>query len=258
MTDEADSPAQKHADTLSGLRSPVRPSIPLSQRISPEPAPVSPGESAAPVPPAPMPEPAPDDPQQALVVLRRKTETLVEEYAQGEINRVQFNALYQRYNEQRAIIEKLQERNPGSDAWRQVVNNRGQTGFLRAQLEAQPVSYSIYAAQQRAALMTGGTVALEKLFPAETALMTIWSMPNLPRSGLGRKQLTGEYWLVMAVGRAAATLTVFSLEPSKTQAQLLRDLHLDFERANQMALERGWLAPERLVFPQRALFERDL
>jgi hypothetical protein len=25
-----------------------------------------------------------------------------------------------------------------------------------------------------------------------------------------------------------------------------------------MALERGWLAPERLVFPQRALLEQEL
>ena len=48
---------------------------------------------------------------------------------------------------------------------------------------------------------------------------------------------------------------MFSLEPSIAQARLVRDLHADFERANQAALARGWIVPERMVFPQRALVE---
>lgn len=211
-------------------------------------------------PPASPPEPysSPDDPQEALILLRQKTETAVDEYARGLINRVQFYALYQRYNEQRAIIEKLMQRDPDGNAWRQVVSNRGQTGFLRARLEAQPVSYSVHATERPAPLLTGGTPPLHTVFPAEAALRAIWAMPNRPAMGLGRKALQHERWLVMAVGKRAATLVIYSLEPSKTQAQLLRDLHLDFERANQLALERGWLAPERLVFPQRAMFEEEL
>lgn len=182
----------------------------------------------------------------------------MDEYAKGLINRVQFYALYQRYNEQRAIIEKLMLRDPDSEAWRQVVSNRGQTGFLRARLEAQPLSYSIHAAEQPAPLLPGGAPPLRTVFPADAALKAVWAMPNRPAIGLGRKALANDYWLVMAIGGRAATLIIYSLEPSKTQARLLRDLHLDFERANQMALERGWLAPERLVFPQRALFEEEL
>jgi hypothetical protein len=193
-----------------------------------------------------------------LLLLRQKTETAVDEYAKGLINRVQFNALYQRYNEQRAIIEKLMQRNPDGDAWRQVMSNRGQTGFLRARLEAQPVSLNVYAAAQTVPLLTGGPQALGALFPAEAALRAVWAMPNRPPIGLGRKPLRDDAWLVMAIGARAATLVIYSLEPSKSQAQLLRDLHVDFERANQLLLERNWLAPERLVFPQRALFEQEL
>jgi hypothetical protein len=48
---------------------------------------------------------------------------------------------------------------------------------------------------------------------------------------------------------------MFMLEPSPMQANKVRDLHSDFERANRMALERGTKSLDRLVFPQRALVE---
>jgi hypothetical protein len=235
------------------LRSPIRPAPPHETPPAAAPLPIS-----AAVPPSPAPDPAPQDPLHALVLLRRKVEALVDEYAQGSINRVQFNALYQRYSDQRAIIEKLMQRNPDTDAWRQVVSSRGQTGYLRARLEAQPVCFSVYAAGAETPLLTAGDSAAAAVIPAEALLHAVWAMPHRPSIGLGRKPLDSEQWLVMAVGNKAATLVVFSLEPSKTQAQLLRDLHIDFERANQMALERGWLAAERLVFPQRALFEQEM
>jgi hypothetical protein len=252
MSDDSDSTPPR---PQSSLRSPVRPSKPSEMSTPFHGTPRPPLTQPPPANPA---DPPPQDPREALILLRQKTETAVDEYARGTINRVQFNALYQRYNEQRAIIEKLMQRNPDSDAWRQVVSSRGQTGFLRARLEAQPLSFSIYAAAQPAPLLTGGPLDLRATFPAETALRAVWAMPNRPAIGMGRKPLRDDRWLVMAVGTRAATLVVFSLEPSKAQAQLLRDLHVDFERANQMALERGWLAPERLVFPQRALFEQEL
>ncbi|MFN8378481.1 MAG: hypothetical protein U0452_07395 [Anaerolineae bacterium] len=259
MSDESDHPAPPQAGPPGSLRSPIRPA-PHPDLFPPSHE--RPALSSQPAPPtstpSPDPDPAPDDPQEALILLRQKTETAVDEYAKGLINRVQFYAIYQRYNEQRAIIEKLVQRDPDGDAWRQVVSNRGHTGFLRARLEAQPMSYSIHAAEQLAPLLTGGTPPVRSYFPTESALKAVWAMPNRPVIGLGRKPLKDEHWLVMAVGERAATLVLYSLEPSKTQARLLRDLHLDFERANKLALERGWLAPERIVFPQRALFEDDL
>lgn len=254
MPDDSDPNFAAPAGLPGSLRSPVRPAARVEALTPPGGTPRPPGAQPAPAPP----DPAPDDPEQALIALRLKVEALVDEYAHGELNRVQFNALYQRYSEQRAIIEKLMERNPASEAWRQVLGSRGQTGFLRARLEAQPISYGVYARGQSAALLSGGPQSLEATFPAEAVLRAIWAMAHRPAIGLGRKPLRNDEWLVMAVGSTAATMVIFSLEPSKTQAQLLRDLHVDFERANQLALSRGWLAADRLVFPQRALFEQEM
>jgi hypothetical protein len=186
--------------------------------------------------------------------LRQKMEAIADEFANGKINRAQFNAMYRRYSEQRAIIERLLERNPNSDAWKQVLGVTGHTGFLRSHYEAQPLYFLIYRHHTPKALLAAGRET-----PRESDILpivqTVWKMPNRPKAGLGRRLLPNNLWLLLATGEYAATAVVFSLEPSISQARLVRDLHADFERANQAALARGWIVQERMVFPQRALVE---
>jgi len=83
----------------------------------------------------------------------------------------------------------------------------------------------------------------------------VWATPSRPKRGLGRRPVGGTQWLILAAGEHTITAVMFSREPSITQSRLVRDLHADFERANAAALARGWIVPERMVFPQRALIE---
>ncbi len=181
-------------------------------------------------------------------------EAISDEFAQGKINRAQFNAMYKRYSEQRTIIERLIARNPNSDAWKQVISLKGQTGFLRSHFEAQPLYYVVYRHQHYEPIMSGGQQTPNEAV-IKPVLTLVWSMPTRPPNGLGRKQIGETNWLILAVGNHAASAIMFSLEPSIAQARLVRDLHADFERANQAALARGWIVPDRMVFPQRALVE---
>jgi hypothetical protein len=89
-------------------------------------------------------------------------------------------------------------------------------------------------------------------------LRSLWNMKNRPKIGLARKELDQGQWIVLALGEFAVTLAVFMLEPSSAQANLVRDLHADFERANRGSLERGTRSLDRFVFPQRALAEKSL
>lgn len=189
--------------------------------------------------------------------LRQKMELVADEFSQGKINRAQFNAVYKRYSEQRTIIERLIERNPKSDAWRQVIGVTGQTGFLRSHFAAQPLYYVIYRNNAAEPIVVGGK---NKPDPAaiQPVLHLVWSMPSRPKNGLGRKPIGDNHWLILAIGDYATTVVMFSLEPSIAQARLVRDLHADFERANHAALARGWVMPDRMVFPQRALVETSL
>jgi seryl-tRNA synthetase len=86
-------------------------------------------------------------------------------------------------------------------------------------------------------------------------LERVLAQPSRPPLGLGRRAIDEDHWLILAVGEHAATAVIFSLEPSFAQARLVRDLHADFERANKAALARGWIVPDHMVFPQRALTE---
>lgn len=225
-------------------RSPVRPRRPDDTQPK---APTLPS-SVAPE------SPTSSSPSAALEKLRAKMEQVASEYAQGKINRSQFNAMYGRYSEQRAIIERLIERNPDSKAWQQVIGTGGHTGFLRQHFEAQPQYYVVYRHDSTAPLIFGGKQQpnIDELTPV---LRQLWTMKNRPKLGLARKQMGQSRWLVLALGEYAVTLVMFVLEPSLNQAQLVRDMHADFERANRASLERGTARLDRMVFPQRALVE---
>jgi hypothetical protein len=180
---------------------------------------------------------------------------LVEEYAGGRINRTQFHVLYSRYSEQRSIIEKLMERNPDSDAWKQVMRTRGQTGFLRAQFQARPIMFAVAARGRATPMLTSGGPGLEAA-AVERLLTGLWRLPPAEGSMLGRKEQPDGTWIILAASTFAATLVHFTLEPSSGQARLVRDLHADFERANRLPLSRQLYQAERMVFPQRALIEQ--
>ncbi len=234
------------------LRSPIRPTTPPAPPTNP------PANAAPPRPPAPAarPESMQESPSAAMNTLRQKIETIIDDFATGKINRAQFNAMYKRYSEQRAIIERLLERNPDSDAWKQVLGVKGHTGFLRSHYEAQPMFFIVYRHGTPKAILAGGkdTPTDVEVMPV---LQMVWKMPNRPKVGLGRRQFPSGNWMLLATGEHAATAVIFTLEPSAAQARLVRDLHADFERANQAALARGWIVQERMVFPQRALVETN-
>jgi len=195
------------------------------------------------------------DPDAALSVLRRKIEVLADDFAAGKLNRAQFTAMYQRYSEQRAIIERLLARNPDSTAWQQVMSVPGQTGFLLAQHAAMPLACAVYQEGNLTPLLKVGAPSLTSGLAAQV-LLRLWARADRPVPGLGRRAIDFGEWLIVAAGQRAATLVVFSQEPAARQAIIVRDAHADFERANLTLLARGTATPERLVFPQRGLLEQ--
>jgi len=197
---------------------------------------------------------AADDPREALALLRQKMELVASEYAEGRINRAQFNAMYGRYSEQRTIIERILERNPESKAWKQVIGTAGHTSFLRQHFEAEPLYFLVYRHRLPEPLTAGGKQEpdMSQIAPI---LKALWTIPNRPKTGLARKNLGDNRWLVLAMGENALTIVVFQKEPAVAQAALVRDMHADFETANQAALTRPVIHADRMVFPQRALVE---
>ncbi len=199
--------------------------------------------------------------EEALEKLRQKTAQVANEFAEGKINRAQFTAMYAYFNERRLIVERLLARDPGSQAWQQVVRP-GHTSFLRQHFEARALAYAIYnqgTDDFDHPITSQGAVPLprEVVKPILTALTVLLRTHNnaRPLSPL-RKAIDHGHWITIVPGRYTVAFTLFSLEPSVQQFTRVQDLHRDFERANRVTLERGIRVPEQLVFPHRALFEK--
>ncbi len=186
----------------------------------------------------------------ALARIRERLEQLAEEYASGALNSAQFNAMYRHYVEQRMIIEKLVERNPGTEAWRSAALP-GRTIFLRNHYRSNPVYFAVFNRNDHTPLATGGWLPRGSAHELYRVLLAVWRMEQWP-TGLARKALGNGAWLVLVIGPGAMTVAIFVLQPSDHQISQVRDLHDDFERANRLSLERGMPA-DKMVFPQRAL-----
>lgn len=200
----------------------------------------------------PQRDPVPNDPYETLEHIRLKMESIAADFANGTLNRAQFNAIYAHYSDQRAVVERLIERNPDNDAWRHAAAP-GHTGFLKSHFEAQPVFYVVFRHSDPRPLITGGEELPAAREQIVHILKALWRTPDQEiRTGLARKAISDTAWLVIAIGELALTIVVYSLQPSNVQQNLVRDLHNDFERANRMALQRGFSA-DRMVYPQRSL-----
>lgn len=232
------------------LRSPVRPQRPRTADDSVEIPQVKP-DTAPPAASSPA-----DNPQAVLERIRQKMEQIATEFSNGKLNRAQFNAIYARYSEQRTIVERLLERNPQNDAWKQAAAP-GHTSFLRDHFEARLLFYLVFQHNIPTPLVMGGKQQPD-MTKISHVLRQLWENKKRPPVGVARKNMGGEQWLVLALGEHALTLVMYMLEPSLMQIHLVRDLHADFERANLSALTRGTRSLDRFVFPQRALTEKQL
>jgi hypothetical protein len=189
----------------------------------------------------------------AMSLIREKLESITQDYASGKLNAAQFNAMYAHYTEKRQIIEKLLERNPETDAWRNVVS-QGNTHHLRARFAARPLYYVVFRRGEQSPLISGGRLSKKSAQQVHQLLKILWKMRRWSSAGLVRKSMGDGMWLLLATGQHSLTIAVFMMQPSEAQTTHVRDLQRDFEVANLTALEKGEPA-ESLVYPQRALLE---
>ena len=123
------------------------------------------------------------DAQTTLDHIRSKMERVANEFAEGKINRAQFNAIYGHHSEQRAIIERLLKRDPSNEAWRQVARP-GHTSFLRTHFEAKPVFYVVFKHHHQRPLASGGEHPPKAIAHIVTALKHIWKLDKIPMNRL--------------------------------------------------------------------------
>lgn len=173
-----------------------------------------------------------------LQELRGKMARLAEEFAQGRLNRVQFQEIYAHYQQQRTAIERVLYDMPGSDAWRGVVSE-GLTGMLRRRNAAQVLSYSIYDNSTSLPLASVGDFKIDTglLMPMLSSFRS--ATREMFGAGMRSTEIEGGRWLCFVPGRHTTLFVLFSVEPARIQLMLIEDLHRDFETANAAVLSSG-------------------
>ena len=191
----------------------------------------------------------------ALERLREKMAVVAQEYAEGKINRVQFHVIYQRYQEQRDITERLLKRDPKTGAWRTVIQP-GHTSFLREHFEAKVESFAIYHTALAKRIILTGTLQLprQQVLPILSKLQVVARKQGSP--GTAKRKLKDDRVVLFVPGVYALSVAVFSLDPAVAQVEMIQDMHRDFEQANRQVLEHQIFDPREMVFPHRALFEK--
>ncbi len=242
--------------------SPIRPQSP-----EPNPQPVMPSVPRPSAPEAPYrADPTPteeidllqgsqDKALQALERLRMKMATIAQEYSDGKLNRAQFHAIYQRYQEQRDITERLLKRDPKTGAWQTVVQP-GHTSFLREHFQAKVESYSIYHIDPPRQLIRTGRLQVPREQVVSILERLHKAIETYGNAGMARRKLEDERAIIFVPGDYTVGVVVFSLEPALGQLEMVQDIHRDFELANRQALQNEQLDPREMVFPHRALFEQ--
>ncbi len=195
----------------------------------------------------------PENPEKALANLQEKMAQVTEDLATGKINQAQFEALFTRFSEQHAVIMRLMDRNPESDAWQRVAGE-GYTDFLLRQHQARVEGILIVDNWSGRSIRTLGSFKLGKDILA-SLIKSLEQSQKLPEAEkLRYTQIEGGRWLCSVTDVYTTTIAIFSTEPTALQLDRLGEIHREFERLNKHALEMGQVQPEYLQFPHESLF----
>jgi hypothetical protein len=227
--------------------------IKLPPDVAPAPLPVEKPSSVRP-PTALTPQ------QEAETYLSKENEkvaALVNSFAEGHINRTQFQELYAHYQNKIQQVISLIETSPGTDKWK-VAAHEGSTVIIKRKLIAQVLGFSIYNNESGMPIKSLGTFTVDPALFVPMLSSYRTATREIFGAGVKSTQIEGGQWLVFIPGTLTTTLAVFSHEPSQRQIKRLEDVHHAFEVANDTMLKVSPPVVERLVFPHEFFIKNQI
>ncbi len=201
-------------------------------------------------------EPSPlENPEEYLQRVQAKINKLAEEFAAGEINRAQFQELYDHYRKEQQTVKRYLEMSPDSEEWREATTE-GKSVVIRQENVAKVLGYAVYDNESGMPLNTIGEFQIE----AELAIPMLSSYRAATKeifgAGMQSTQIEGGQWVAYMPGEFTTLMTLFSTDPASDQLESLEELHLLFERANRTLLGNPPVDPDELVFPHKYFLGR--
>lgn len=201
-------------------------------------------------------EPSPlENPDEYLERVQSKINKLAEEFAAGEINRAQFQELYEHYRREQQTVKRYLEMSPDSEEWK-AATTEGKSVVIRQKNVARVNGYAVYDNESGMPLSTIGEFQIE----AELAIPMLSSYRAATKeifgAGMRSTEIEGGRWVAYMPGEFTTLMTLFSTGPANEQLESLEELHLLFERANRNLLSKPPIDPDELVFPHKYFLGR--
>lgn len=190
---------------------------------------------------------------------RSKMEKLVEEFADGRLNREQFHTLYDRYQTQINGVQTM-IRDTDPDGWQQMIDGE-RTIAIRKRLMGKAKGMLIYNDKTGILLDTMGDFSVDPLLISELLKKLGEEEKEKARSedasdNCMAVETKDNSWVFLARGKFTTIVTAFTREPTSDQQETLMQLHKDFERANASLLEKSGVTVNELAMPFRVLIKQ--
>ena len=187
---------------------------------------------------------------------KKKIEALSQRYANGELNKDQYENLLKHYQEKIQKLEDMVEDHNGQMLKRKDLPE-GQTLIIRRAHAARLTGISVYKKDPFDILKIAGDFSLDH--NGMRPLIHLVAKKNENEDGLPiQLEKINDQWVLLVCGEMSVTVALFTAEPSKKQINKMRELQLNFESANSNLLNHSKVKKELLVIPHQFFIGRIL
>lgn len=192
-----------------------------------------------------------------LEKVNQKINALAMRFANGDVNRVQFQQLYAHYQDEKQTIEGLLVEAPGSKDWKEAVTE-GVSILIRHRHLAHVRGFSIYDNESGMPLKTIGQFRVDPALFVPMLSAYHSATEEIFGARVSSTQIEGGTWLSFVRGDQSTTLALFTTEPSGKQLRNLEALHKTFEQANKKQLSSPNINVDNLVCPHEFFIRHPL
>lgn len=186
--------------------------------------------------------------QQFLEKLQDKIGRLADDFANGSINRQQFQELYAHYQREMRAIETLIETDQGDSELGEAFQE-GESVLIRQKHAAKAQGYAIYENGSGMPITTLGKFEVDPALFVPMLSSFRSATAEIFGGGLQATAIEGGRWLCFVPGQHTTMMSLFTAEPAKKQLDFLEQLHRLFEKANRALLADSPVEASQLVFP---------
>jgi len=183
--------------------------------------------------------------------LQSKVNNLASEFANGRINRAQFQELFNHYQRERTAVETWLAVSPESDDW-QKARTEGRSMVIRRKHKSQVMGYAIYRNDSGIPIATIGNFDLDTSLIVPMLSSYRSATAEIFGAGIQSSQIENGSWLCFVPGELTTLLAIFSSEPARQQLMTIEEIHRVFESANRPVLTRDVIDPNALFLPHQS------